>query len=128
MDREANMEKNVNKNGWLWLAPQYFDSWRVFPRTFIIFYFWLCMETAMWFMGLPAPGPSQAAFASAIVGAGAAWFGLYVNSGPSGFGRNTPAPSNQLMPTRQDLQPMYDQPRNDRDYDHHGDLDNRTKG
>jgi len=128
MDREANMEKNVNKNGWLWLAPQYFDSWRVFPRTFIIFYFWLCMETAMWFMGLPAPGPRQAAFASAIVGAGAAWFGLYVNSGPSGFGRNTPAPSNQLMPTRQDLQPMYDQPRNDRDYDHHGDLDNRTKG
>jgi len=128
MDREANMEKNVNKNGWLWLAPQYFDSWRVFPRTFIIFYFWLCMETAMWFMGLPAPGPSQAAFASAIVGAGAAWFGLYVNSGPSGFGRNTPAPTNQLMPTRQDLQPMYDQPRNDRDYDHHGDLDNRTKG
>ena len=122
------MEKNVNKNGWLWLAPQYFDSWRVFPRTFIIFYFWLCMETAMWFMGLPAPGSSQAAFASAIVGAGAAWFGLYVNSGPSGFGRNTPAPSNQLMPTRQDLQPMYDQPRNDRDYDHHGDLDNRTKG
>jgi hypothetical protein len=128
MDREANMEKNVNKNGWLWLAPQYFDSWRVFPRTFIIFYFWLCMETAMWFMGLPAPGPSQAAFASAIVGAGAAWFGLYVNSGPSGFGRNTPAPTNQLMPTRNDPQPMYDQPRNDRDYDHHGDLDNRTKG
>jgi hypothetical protein len=74
------MEKKVNKNGWLWLAPQYFSAWRFFPRAFIIFYFWLCMETAMWFMGLPIPTPSQAAFAGTIISAGAAWFGLYVNS------------------------------------------------
>ncbi len=72
----------VNFKGWIWLAPQYFNQWRIFPRAFIIFYFWLCMETAMWFMGLPAPGAAQAAFASAIISAGAAWFGLYVNSGP----------------------------------------------
>lgn len=71
----------MNKNGWLWLAPKYFNQWRLFPRAFIIFYFWLAYETAMWFMGLPVPNPSQAAFASAIIGAGAAWFGLYVNSG-----------------------------------------------
>jgi len=78
----SNEGNTVNKNGWLWLAPQYFNQWRVFPRAFIIFYFWLTMETAMWFMGLPAPGTAQAAFASAVIGAGAAWFGLYVNSGP----------------------------------------------
>jgi hypothetical protein len=77
------MENIVNKNGWFWLAPQYFNQWRVFPRAFIIFYFWLCMETALWFMGLPVPGAAQAAFASAVVSAGAAWFGLYVNSGPA---------------------------------------------
>jgi hypothetical protein len=82
-------ENNVNKNGWLWLAPQYFNAWRIFPRAFIIFYFWLCMETAMWFMGLPVPNPAQAAFASTIIGAGAAWFGLYVNSGT-----NSSAPQN----------------------------------
>jgi hypothetical protein len=43
----------------------------------------------MWFMGLPVPNPAQAAFASAIIGAGAAWFGLYVNSGT-----NSSAPQN----------------------------------
>jgi hypothetical protein len=74
-------EDNVNKDGWLWLAPEYFNRWRVFPRAFIIFYFWLAFETAMWFMGIPNPGAAQAAFASAIISAGAAWFGLYVNSG-----------------------------------------------
>lgn len=74
------LEKTVNKHGWLWLAPEYFNRWRVFPRAFIIFYFWLAYETAMWFMGIPVPNPAQAAFASAVIAAGAAWFGLYVNS------------------------------------------------
>lgn len=72
----------VNKQGWLWLAPEYFNQWRVFPRLFIVFYLWLCMQTALWFMGLADPTNAQAGFAGAIVSAGAAWFGLYVNSGP----------------------------------------------
>jgi len=71
----------VNKQGWLWLLPIYFTRWRLFPRGFILFYFWLCTETALWFMGLPIPSASQAAFATTIISAGAAWFGLYVNSG-----------------------------------------------
>lgn len=74
-------EKTVNRDGWLWLAPEWIDRWRVFPRAFIIFYFWLAFATAMWFMALPIPSPSQAAFAGAVISAGAAWFGLYVNSG-----------------------------------------------
>jgi hypothetical protein len=82
MAMSEEQQRDVNFDGWMWLAPQYFNQWRIFPRAFIIFYFWLCMETAMWFMGLPAPGAAQAAFASAIISAGAAWFGLYVNSGP----------------------------------------------
>lgn len=76
------LNESVNKTGWLWLAPDYFDKWRVFPRAFIIVYIWLLVQTALWFMGIPTPDPSQAAFASAVLGVGAAWFGLYVNSGP----------------------------------------------
>ena len=32
-------------------------------------------------MGLDLPNNAQAGFVSVIVGAGAAWFGLYVNGG-----------------------------------------------
>ena len=32
-----------------------------------------------WFMALPEPNNAQAGFVSVVVGAGAAWFGLYVN-------------------------------------------------
>jgi hypothetical protein len=39
-------------------------------------------KTCTWFMELPDPTNAQAGFVSVIVGAGAAWFGLYVNSGP----------------------------------------------
>lgn len=34
-------------------------------------------------MSLSDPNNAQAGFVSVIVGAGAAWFGLYVNSKPS---------------------------------------------
>jgi len=34
-----------------------------------------------WFMTLPEPTNSQSAFVSVVVGAGAAWFGLYCGSG-----------------------------------------------
>lgn len=94
----AEESRGVNFKGWAWLAPQYFNQWRVFPRAFIIFYFWLCFETATWFMGLPAPGAAQAAFASAIISAGAAWFGLYVNSGPRPMHTHQQPPVNQGVP------------------------------
>lgn len=90
--------RDVNFKGWTWLAPQYFNQWRVFPRAFIIFYFWLCFETATWFMGLPAPGAAQAAFASAIISAGAAWFGLYVHSGPQPITQVRQPTMNQGVP------------------------------
>ena len=40
--------------------------------------FWMSTQ---WFMNLSNPTNAQAAFISTIVGAGAAWFGLYVGSG-----------------------------------------------
>ena len=57
------------------------DSWRIFPRVFITTYIYLLYYSAMWFMGLPAPTMEQAGLTSVIVGAGAAWFGLYANTG-----------------------------------------------
>jgi hypothetical protein len=39
--------------------------------------FW---DATQWFMGLEDPTNAQAGFVSTIVGAGAAWFGLYVSS------------------------------------------------
>jgi hypothetical protein len=55
---------------------------RVVPRALMAFYILLTWQTSQWFFALSDPSASQAGFASAVVGAGAAWFGLYVNSGP----------------------------------------------
>lgn len=57
------------------------DAWRIFPRLFIGTYIYLFYESTMWFMKLEEPNTSQAGLISVIVGAGAVWFGHYVNSG-----------------------------------------------
>ena len=62
--------------------PEMLDNWRVIPRLLIFMYAVVFYQTMNWFMGLPDPNNAQAGFVSVIVGAGAAWFGLYVNSGP----------------------------------------------
>ena len=72
--------KPVSKDGWLWIAPEYFSRWRIFPRVFISMYIYLLYAVTMWFMALPDPNTQQAGLVSVVVGAGAAWFGLYVNS------------------------------------------------
>ena len=64
-------------------APEYFSRWRLFPRAFISMYIYLLYDVVQWFMLLPTPNTSQAGLVSVLVGAGAAWFGLYVNSVPS---------------------------------------------
>lgn len=66
-----------------WLAPEYFDKWRVFPRIFITVYIYLLYDVVQWFMALPEPNTQQAALVSTIVGVGAAWFGLYLNGKPT---------------------------------------------
>ena len=56
------------------------DSLRLIPRLLMVCYgiiFWISTQ---WFMAQPDPTNAQAAFISTIVGAGAAWFGLYVGS------------------------------------------------
>ena len=59
------------------------DRWRIVPRLFICIYGIAFFRATEWFMALPEPTNAQSAFISVIVGAGAAWFGLYVSSGKS---------------------------------------------
>ena len=61
--------------------PETLDNWRVIPRLLIFMYAVVFYQTMNWFMLLENPNNAQAGFVSVIVGAGAAWFGLYVNSG-----------------------------------------------
>ena len=56
------------------------DSWRIFPRVFITTYIILLYKCVIWYMDLPAPTLEQSGLISIVVGAGAAWFGLYTGS------------------------------------------------
>ena len=56
------------------------DAWRIWPRAFLSVYIFLIYYVVMWFLDLPEPSMEQSGLISILVGAGAAWFGLYVNS------------------------------------------------
>ena len=56
------------------------DSWRIFPRIFITTYIILLYKCVIWFMSLDNPTLEQSGLISIVVGAGAAWFGLYTSS------------------------------------------------
>ena len=56
------------------------DSWRIFPRIFITTYIILLYKCVIWYMDLPNPTMEQSGLISIVVGAGAAWFGLYTGS------------------------------------------------
>ena len=73
--------QDTNKyQSWIDLAAAV-DSWRPFPRLFITAYIYLLYLSFDWFIALEEPNTQQAGLISVVVGAGAAWFGLYVNSG-----------------------------------------------
>ena len=56
------------------------DAWRIFPRVFITTYIILIYKCVIWYMNLPSPSMEQSGLISIVVGAGAAWFGLYTGS------------------------------------------------
>jgi hypothetical protein len=56
------------------------DQWRFFPRVFISTYGYLLYKVVTWYMVLEDPTMEQSGFVSVVVGAGAAWFGLYTGS------------------------------------------------
>lgn len=61
------------------------DAWRIFPRIFIGTYLYLLYKSFGWFIALPDPTTQQASLISVVIGAGAAWFGLY--TGTKGDGK-----------------------------------------
>ena len=65
------------------ISSSQIDKGRVWPRLLITLYGVMFYRTTEWFMTLPEPSNAQSAFISVIVGAGAAWFGLYCGSGGS---------------------------------------------
>lgn len=77
-------EPDINKDGFISkyeAFPYLIDKLRIFPRAFISVYIYVFYIVVEWFMTIPEPNMAQAGLVSVITGAGAAWFGLYVNSG-----------------------------------------------
>jgi hypothetical protein len=68
------------------------DAWRIFPRLFLTVYIVLLYKVVIWFMALEAPNFEQSGLVSIVVGAGAAWFGLY-----TGSSKKIPDPQPQQM-------------------------------
>ena len=81
--RELEDTKNNNPYQKVIFIAQAVDSWRIFPRAFLTVYIILLYYTVMWFMDLPDPTFEQSGLISVIVGAGAAWFGLYAGTSGS---------------------------------------------
>ena len=81
-DRIRELEDASNTNPWqkVIFMAQAVDAWRIFPRVFLSVYIFLLYYSTMWFMDLPEPNLEQSGLISVIVGAGAAWFGLYAGT------------------------------------------------
>ena len=79
MEMENEREPDNPYQKWIWLSNM-IDAWRIFPRAFLSVYIFLLYYATMWFMDLPAPSLEQSGLISVIVGAGAAWFGLYAGT------------------------------------------------
>ena len=80
IEKMTDIENNPYKKG-IYLAAAV-DSWRIWPRVFMSVYIFLVYKVVIWFMELPTPGLEQSGLVSVVVGAGAAWFGLYLGSSP----------------------------------------------
>ena len=82
---ELDIDTNINNTGAnpyqksIHLAKAV-DAWRIFPRLFLSVYMFLLYYSTMWFMDLPEPSLEQSGLISIVVGAGAAWFGLYAGT------------------------------------------------
>ena len=81
--RELEDGKNNNPYQKIIFVAQAVDSWRIFPRGFLSVYVYLLYYTTFWFMDLPEPSFEQSGLISIVVGAGAAWFGLYAGTSGS---------------------------------------------
>ena len=76
----ATTDSSKNPFQWLIHLAKAVDSWRIFPRIFISTYIFLLYKVVIWYMDLPNPSIEQSGLVSIVVGAGAAWFGLYAGT------------------------------------------------
>ena len=65
------------------MTPELLNRWRIWPRMIITLYGIAFYRTTEWFMALPDPTNAQSAFVSVIIGAGAGFFGIYINGKPN---------------------------------------------
>ena len=79
----STVDSSKNQFQWLIHLAKAIDSWRIFPRIFITTYIVLLYKVVIWIMTLPTPNLEQSGLVSIVVGAGAAWFGLYLGSSKS---------------------------------------------
>ena len=79
----STVDSSKNKYQGLIDLAKAVDSWRIFPRVFITTYIFLLYKVVIWYMQLNAPTMEQSGLVSIVVGAGAAWFGLYTGTSKS---------------------------------------------
>ena len=79
MEMEMEREPDNPWQKWIWFSNM-IDAYRIFPRAFLTVYIYLLYYCTMWFMALEAPTFEQSGLISIVVGAGAAWFGLYAGT------------------------------------------------
>jgi hypothetical protein len=79
MEMENEREPDNPWQKAIWFS-QMIDSWRIFPRAFLSVYMYLLYYCTFWFMELEVPTLEQSGLISIVVGAGAAWFGLYAGT------------------------------------------------
>ena len=79
MEMEMALEPENPWQKYIWFSNMV-DAWRIFPRAFLSIYMFLLYYCTIWFMELPEPTLEQSGLVSIIVGAGAAWFGLYAGT------------------------------------------------
>ena len=81
LEIDTNMvDSSKNRYQGLIALARAVDQWRIFPRVFISTYIYLLYKVTIWFMQLPDPTMAQSGLVSIVVGAGAAWFGLYAGT------------------------------------------------
>ena len=80
VDSSGHKEEKAEPSWYNKVSAERIDRWRIIPRLLMLLYgiaFYKCM---VWFMELPEPTLEQSGLVSIIVGAGAAWFGLYAGT------------------------------------------------
>lgn len=81
IDLEVNtstVNSDTNPYQYLIFLARAIDAWRIIPRVFLTVYVILLYRVVDWFMALEQPTMEQSGLVSIVVGAGAAWFGLYL--------------------------------------------------